>query len=172
MEISNSIFVDIDEIFSLYRTATAFQKSKLMVHWPIFDEELIKTEIIENRQWKLMIDNKIACIWAIAFDDKLIWGKRNEDPSIYIHRIATNPDFRGYNLVEKIVEWAIAYAMTTNKQFIRMDTVGENIKLIEHYKKCGFNFIGLSKLTDTNGLPAHYNNGTVSLFEIEIQSSA
>jgi hypothetical protein len=48
-----------------------------------------------------------------------------------------------------------------------MDTVGENHKLIEHYTACGFDFLGLSQLTNTDGLPEHYHNAVVSLFEFK-----
>ena len=75
---------------------------------------------------------------------------------------------RDRNLVGKIVEWAKNYAKENQKQFIRMDTVGDNSGLINYYTKCGFEFLGLQKLKNTEGLPAHYNNATVSLFEIEI----
>jgi hypothetical protein len=40
--------------------------------------------------------------------------------------------------------------------------------LINHYKKSGFQFLGLYKLKETKGLPAHYTNATVSLFEKEV----
>jgi hypothetical protein len=49
-----------------------------------------------------------------------------------------------------------------------MDTVGENIGLTNHYKKCGFDFLGLSKLQHTSELPLHYQNATVSLFQISV----
>ena len=53
-----------------------------------------------------------------------------------------------------------------NKEFIRLDTVGENKGLIKHYQSCGFNFLGVFKLANTQGLPQHYHNASVSLFEI------
>jgi hypothetical protein len=40
--------------------------------------------------------------------------------------------------------------------------------LINHYTKCGFEFLGLSKLSNTINLPAHYQNATVSLFQITV----
>ena len=49
-----------------------------------------------------------------------------------------------------------------------MDTVGDNPVLISYYTKCGFDFLGLSKLKNTEGLPAHYENATVSLFQIDL----
>jgi len=168
MKICNSQVQDISTIFELYKIATHFQNKKSVVPWPNFERKLIEKEISENRQWKLIIDDQIACIWATTDSDPQIWGDKNNDPSIYIHRITTNPIFRGRNLVKNIVKWAIKYAHKRNKKFIRMDTVGENIGLISHYKKCGFDFLGLSKLKETSNLPSHYQNATVSLFQITI----
>jgi ribosomal protein S18 acetylase RimI-like enzyme len=167
-QIQNSSSNDTEEIFRLYKIATDFQKTRFTHHWPEFDRELIETEISENRQWKIVADGKIACVWATTFNDPQIWEERNEDSAVYIHRIATNPDFRGQNLVGKIVEWAKNYAQENQKQFVRMDTVGDNSGLINHYTKCGFEFLGLLKLKTTEGLPAHYDNATVSLFQIDV----
>ncbi|HCQ14224.1 GNAT family N-acetyltransferase [Flavobacterium sp.] len=168
-QIQNSNSNDTDEIFRLYKIATDFQKTRFTSHWPEFDRELIETEILENRQWKIVAEGKIACVWATTFNDPQIWEERNGDPAVYIHRIATNPDFRGQNLVGKIVEWAKIYAIEKQKQYIRMDTVGYNLGLINYYTRCGFDFLGLLKLKNTGELPAHYENATVSLFEIEVK---
>ncbi len=169
-QIQNSNLNDIEEIFRLYKIATDFQKTRFTSYWPEFDRKLIETEIIENRQWKIIVEGRIACVWATTFNDPQIWEERNEDPSVYIHRIATNPDFRGQNLVVQIVEWVKIYAKENQKQFVRMDTVGENAGLISYYTKCGFDFLGLLKLKNTEELPAHYNNATISLFQIKINS--
>ena len=169
-QIQNSNIDDINEIFRLYKIATDFQKTRFTVHWPEFDRKLIETEISENRQWNIVADGKIACVWATTFDDPQIWEERNEDPSVYIHRIATNPDFRGQNLVEQIVKWVKIFAIENQKQFVRMATVGDNPGLIKHYTKCGFDFLGLLKLKNTEGLPVHYHNATVSLFQLAVIS--
>ncbi|WP_211240591.1 GNAT family N-acetyltransferase [Adhaeribacter aquaticus] len=158
----------MSEILRLYEIARSFQKTKGVVLWPEFDKTQIETDIFEKRQWKIVIDNQVACIWSTTFHDPQIWEERNKDPSVYIHRIATNPIFRGQNLVGQIVNWSRNYAEENGKKFIRMDTVGENRGLINYYQKCGFVFLGLLKLKNTDGLPAHYNNATVSLFQITL----
>lgn len=167
--IANSTATDIEEIFRLYEVARDFQKTKGAVVWPTFNKSLIEIETAEKRQWKILIDSKIACIWATTFSDPEIWEERNSEPSVYIHRIATNPVFKGQNLVSRIVNWSKKYAAEHGKKFIRMDTVGLNEGLIEYYKKCGFDFLGLSKLKTTENLPAHYHQATVSLFQITLQ---
>jgi ribosomal protein S18 acetylase RimI-like enzyme len=169
MKITNSNVNDIPEIFRLYKLATGFQKIKFPGNqWPEFDKELITTEVAENRQFKLLIEGEIACVWAITYSDAQIWPDSENDASIYIHRIATNPEFRGNNFVQKIVDWAKAFAKEQDKKFIRMDTCGRNDRLINHYKSCGFNFLGIKKLKDTSALPSHYHNAEVCFFEIEV----
>jgi hypothetical protein len=169
MTIINSKPHDIAEIFRLYTVASEYQKTKkTVVVWPDFDRTLIETEIAEQRQFKLMLDKKMACVWAVTFTDAAIWEERNRDAAVYIHRIATNSDFRGRNFVETIVAWAKAYAKENNKRFVRLDTLGNNTKLIAHYTKAGFKFLGMFDLSNTDSLPLHYNEAPVCLFEIDL----
>jgi len=170
MYIKNSTPADIDEIFRLYRLATEYMRDKPnVVVWPEFERIMVEQEITEHRQWKLLIDGKIACVWATTFSDEQIWGERNENPAVYIHRIATNPDFRGRNLVAHIVAWAKTFAQKNNKDYVRLDTMGENQKLIGHYTKMGFIFLGMFDMKNTKGLPEHYQNGQAALFELKVQ---
>jgi ribosomal protein S18 acetylase RimI-like enzyme len=162
-----STIEDIDAIFNLYDAAIAYQKTVFHKQWQGFERELVKTEIAEQRQWKIVIDGQIACIFALTFEDALIWGSKNSDPSIYIHRIVTNPAFRGARFVKQIAVWAKEYAPSIGKRFVRMDTWGDNPRLIDYYQECGFLFLGLTTLTKSEGLPKHYEGACLSLFEID-----
>lgn len=166
--IKNCSIEDIPAILDLYEMARGYQKMMGATPWPLFDNTIIECAIKENRQWKICVDESVACVWTTTFNDPQIWSHRNADPAVYIHRIATHTQYRGLGFVSQIVKWATIYAASNGKKFIRMDTVGENKKLINYYYKCGFNFLGLSRLTDTTGLPDHYHNATVSLFEITL----
>lgn len=168
MTIENSGQVDVPEIFDLYTIASNYMKSKNQVHWPEFPKELIISEIEENRQWKLLIDEQIACIWATTLNDELIWGNKKNEPSLYIHRIAANPNFRGQNLVQKLINWANEFGKNKSLKYIRMDTVGLNNGLIGHYEKLGFQFLGSKELENTDGLSEHYKAGEVCYFQKEI----
>ncbi|HEY0029347.1 MAG TPA: hypothetical protein VGC65_01215 [Bacteroidia bacterium] len=95
MHIAHSEIADLPDIFKLYDQAITFQKKVSDQHWLPFDPALVKREIEENRQWKIVIGGEIACIFCIAYSDPLIWGDRDKEPSIYLHRIVTNPAFRG-----------------------------------------------------------------------------
>lgn len=157
MEIKNCSFKDAGTILNLYQAAMDLQIQKNMVVWPKFKSAFIEKEILEQRQWKLVIDEHIACNWAITFTDREIWGEMDNDNSIYIHRIATNPLFRGNRFIEAIVAWAKTYALSKGRKHIRLDTLGNNTKLIEHYTSAGFTFLGITKLTDVKSLPEHYH---------------
>ncbi len=168
MDITNSTSEDVYEVLRLCKNATDYQKMKSVTAWPEFERSLIEIEVAENRQWKMMSGNSIVCIWASAFSDPLIWEEQNKDPSVYIHRIAVSPSFMGQKLVTEIVKWAKIYAAENGKKFIRMDTVGRNEKLIAHYQNCGFKWSGFTKLKNTEGLPLHYHDAMVCLFELVI----
>jgi len=164
----NTSLKDIDIVFELYNYARKYQKIKKAVIWPNFDRKAIEKDITDKRQWKITIDNEMACVWTIEHNDPIIWGERDKTPSIYIHKIATNPMFRGHGMVSKIIDWSTMYARTFGKSFIRMDTCGDNQELIAYYKKCGFNHIDSFLLKKHETLPSHYHNNIVQLFEIEL----
>lgn len=141
-----------------------------MVIWPPFEKSFIEKEIKEKRQWKIIIDNIIVCNWAVTFEDREIWGRKDKNDGIYIHRICNNPISRGNRYIDTIVEWSRIYATQIGKQFVRLDTLGNNTKLIEHYTSAGFDFLGMYKLTDTANLPSHYKNEpNCCLFEIDLK---
>ena len=159
---------DIDAIFKLYDQAAEFQKTVFHKHWAGFERSLVEKEIAESRQWKILSNGEIACIFAITFNDPLIWREKDSDPSIYIHRIVTNPSFRGGQYVKDIVKWALEYAPGIGKEFIRMDTWGDNEKLKEYYLSCGFEYLGITQMDNTDGLPKHYEGLSLALFEIKV----
>lgn len=168
MMILNSATEDIDTIFTLYDGAIKFQQQVFGKHWLVFERSQIEAEIRELRHWKIVVDDQIACIFTITYSDPLIWKEKDNDSSIYIHRIVTNPLFRGNAYVREIVAWAKLYVKDIGKRFIRMDTWGDNQKLIEYYLSCGFEYLGISIPEKTDKLPKHYEGVSLGLFEIRI----
>ncbi|MFV8326418.1 GNAT family N-acetyltransferase [Flavobacterium sp. ZS1P14] len=168
MIVANSTLGDIDAIFNLYEEGTTYQKSIAKKHWKGFERSLIETEINENRQWKIIVDGQIACVFAVTYSDPFIWQEKDKEPSVYIHRICTNPLFRGNGFTKRIVDWAKEFALENQKQFIRMDTGSGNGKLNDYYVSCGFTYLGITEYPVTANLPEHYKGGSSSLFEIAL----
>lgn len=170
MEIVNATSEDFEKIFDLYDKAIEFQKTVFDKHWLGFDTPLVNREIAENRLWKIVEDGRIACIFSVAYTDPMIWGEKSKDPAIYIHRIVTNPDFRGRGYARIITEWARTHAAENGLRFIRMDTWGDNQTLIDYYQTCGFSFLGLTTPEISDDLPKHYHGISLSLFEIDTEA--
>lgn len=168
MEILNSTLSDLGTIFGLYDAAIAHQKAVSNQHWLPFERSLVEAEIAEGRQWKIMLDGQIACIFLTAYSDPHIWGEKDADPAIYLHRIVTNPAFRGRNFVAAIVEWARQHGKTMGKKFVRLDTWADNPRLKELYLRCGFHFLGVERPANPAALPSHYSTIFLGLFEMTI----
>jgi len=169
-QIINSASQDTATIFELYRLATEYQRSHGYNEWKEFDPELIALEIKDKRHWKIVIDDSIACIFSVFYNDPLLWGEQDNDHSIYIHRIATNPAFKGKGMIKLIIDWAKNHAKETGRKFIRMDTWADNKILADYYLKCGFNVVGYRQFDkEAKGLPKHYSTLSLVLFEIEVQ---
>ncbi|WP_298349612.1 N-acetyltransferase [Runella sp.] len=170
MQIINSTLQDLSAIMSLYDEAIAHQKAVSDLVWKGFDEEVVVNEINENRQWKIMMENEIACVFMTAYNDPAIWDEKDRDSAIYVHRIVTNPTFRGKGFVQIITDWAMDYARSNNIDFVRLDTWQDNAKLHQIYQKAGFTYVGIKSITPTKDLPKHYWGTKLGLFEIKISA--
>ncbi len=168
MQIINSSIQDLETIMSLYSQAIAHQAAVSDLVWKGFDIGMVRSEIEANQQWKIVIDNQIACVFMIAKNDPAIWDEKDSDSAIYIHRISTNDAFRGYGFVKIITDWAINYAKENQIDFVRLDTWQENAKLHSLYLKAGFTYIGIKSIEPPTILPKHYWGTTLGLFEIKI----
>src|SRR5215207_4415168 len=168
MEIVNATHEDLTTVLDLYDKAIAFQKTVFDKTWLGFDTEMIANEIAARRLWKIIEQDSIACIFSITYSDPVLWAESSRDRAMYIHRIVTNPDFRGRGYVRVITSWAIVHAKANQLRFVRMDTWGDNQKLIDYYQACGFNFLGLVSPPESPTLPAHYRGISLSLFEIDL----
>lgn len=168
MHICNSSINDVGVILELYDCGIEYQKARLGSHWRSFDKNLLLKEIGENRHLKIIDQGAIACIFSVAFTDALLWGQRDSDPAIYLHRIVANHLFRGKRYTRHIIEWAKKYGKENNKKFIRLDTSSDNQQLNNYYTDCGFIFCGLKHFDKTENVPLHYLDADLSLFEIQI----
>ncbi len=168
MHILNSTIHDKEFILEMYKKAISYQQARSLRSWQPFDPELIDKEIAAKNQWKIIEGDAIVCIFLVLYEDPYIWGERNNDPAMYIHRIVTNPAFHGNNYTVKIIQWAKQHAKEKGIQFIRMDTWGDNPKLMDYYINCGFNYIETLTPENTKNLPKHYSCISLALFEIKV----
>jgi ribosomal protein S18 acetylase RimI-like enzyme len=172
MDIINAAITDIETIFDLYHKAIEFQRTVSDKSWLGFDRGAVAAEIAEGRLWKIVEDGDTACIFSITYEDPILWGERSHESAMYIHRIVTNPSFRGRGYVRTITNWSLEHARSLDLRFVRMDTWGDNRKLIDYYRDCGFRFLGLTTAKESPSIPKHYRGIELSLFEIDLKELA
>jgi len=126
LQIVNTTFADIDFTFKLFDSAIEYQKKNNYELWPQFSKELIETEIAEKRHWKILDGDTIVCVFSVLYNDPVIWEEKNNEPSVYLHRIAINPTFKGKGIMNAVKNWAIQHAKENGKKYVRMDTWGNN----------------------------------------------
>ena len=166
MEILKCQLEDLETLFQMYDIAIAYQKTVFEKQWEYFDPEQVTREIEAGLHWKVIIDQKLAAVFLISEADEQLWKEKAIEPAVYLHRIVTHPDFRGRGLMQVIVDWANDYCNTHAKPWIRIDTWGDNQRLIDYYSRFGFQHIDTIDLADLTGYPVHYK-GQLALLEME-----
>ncbi|CAD2221437.1 Acetyltransferase (GNAT) family, putative [Angomonas deanei] len=168
-KIARSTLADVDTHMRLYDEAIQLQRKLGHINWISFERERIVKEVEDGKQYKIVDEptGEVAGIFLVEENDPAIWGERDKDPSFYIHRICTDPKFRGNNLVNLIVAYLKEHA--EGKKYLRMDTKNGNEKLIQYYiDRCGFSPAGTVTLGEDPALPKHFQNINLFLFEMKI----
>jgi GNAT superfamily N-acetyltransferase len=172
MKIYRSLSSSNDVFRDFWKAALTYQKSKQLPLWPVYPEQRIKDEIHAGLHFSVVMpDDVLAGYFSIALADELIWGEKERGDAIYIHRICVNPDRKGNNLSNHILSWAYGYALVAGRKFIRMDTWGDNQRLVNYYIACGFQHVGNKQLSSVPDLPPHYSNANLALFENAVDST-
>lgn len=172
MKIINVTAAETDLVFDLYAKAIDFQKTVFDKQWLGFDRGMVEREIAEGRLWKIMDEDRAACIFSVGYEDPVIWGEGSHISAMYIHRIVTDPEFRGRGYVGKIVDWALCHASAFGLRFIRMDTWADNLKLKQYYTGHGFTWKGTVTPAESPTLPAHYRGIELGLFELDLAATS
>ena len=167
-QILNTIKSDLPFIYWLFDEAIAFQKRKNVPVWPTYDKPVLNQDIEQKLQYKIVKEGEIACIFTICYSDKIVWREHDKDDSIFLHRIVTNPKFKGQKLFEKVFEWSKKHAQEKGLKYVRMDTWGDNPNLIAYYQSFGFEKVEYFTTPDTEELPIQQRENYVVLLEFKL----
>jgi GNAT superfamily N-acetyltransferase len=161
---------DFTMVCWLFDEAIKFQKSNNYVGWEKYDIQFILKDIQEGNLFKLINEQQVVAIFSICFTDNLIWKELDNNKSLYVHRVITNPNFRGNNSFSYVLEWLVNYAKSKSLNAIRMDTWFDNPRLIQLYKTYGFVQIRDYVTENSDALPIQHRNLHVSLLELIISN--
>lgn len=167
-QILHTAFTDTETVYWLFDEAIAYQQQKKYPVWNGYDKEVLRRDIENLLQYKIVMEGQIACIFSICYTDKLIWRERERGDALYLHRIVVNPHFKGQKHIAKIVEWAKHYARSRGLLYLRMDTWADNPSIINYYKSFGFEFVENFTTPNAPELPSQHRNLALALLEMQI----
>ena len=162
---------DLEFVFWLFEQAIAYQKQKQYNIWKNYDKDLLRSEVKNKTQYKIVINQKTALIFSVVYDDKLVWGEHDKDDSIFLHRIVVNPEFKGLRLFGVVLDWSIKHAQSLNRSFVRMDTWASNGNIIKYYESFGFVFIGNNRTPDNQELAIQHRGLHVALLQLSLDKT-
>ena len=168
-EIINTEASDLEVIYWLFDQAIYYQKKNNYPFWPDYDKDVLKKDIYDRRQFKILLEGSIVCIFSICYSDIVVWRERDNKQSIYLHRVVTHPKFKGRKLFQKVLYWAIDYSRENRIKFIRMDTWADNPTLVSYYQSFNFNIVDFWTTPNSKELPIQQRGNEIVLLEYEVK---
>ncbi|SIQ73437.1 hypothetical protein SAMN05878494_2300 [Bacillus cereus] len=151
-----------DSIITLLKEVAKWLQHKKVDQWQYLLGEEATAEILEGIKEKytyvVMKEEEIVGTVTVSPKqnewDERIFGKEEVSNSLYIHRFAVKRKYKGNGIGEWILQW-VEENVQHNKEFLKLDCVGDNFTLNDFYKKNGFEYVGstdgLSKFQKKRG---------------------
>lgn len=165
MKVDVATPADLPAIRSAYADGRAKQSTIGAPPWPEFPDDAILAEINSGALHTVFDGESFVGVFTAIFNDKEIWGARERDAHIYLHRIARSSSYRGAGLVDAVIAWAIARAEARGLEGLRLDTWGSNDKLLDYYGKRGFTLVEVRRIPIDSPLAENYRGNSFALLE-------
>lgn len=172
MQILNTIEEDLPFVYWLFEQAIDYQRHKGYPVWIGYDKQTLMNDVAIGLQYKIVMDNHIACIFSVCYEDSIIWRDKEQGDAIYLHRIVVNPHMKGQKQFGRVLTWAVEHAIQKSKKYIRMDTWGHNPNIVDYYQSFGFRFIENFTTSDSPELPIQHRNLYLSLLQYDVPGSS
>jgi GNAT superfamily N-acetyltransferase len=83
---------------------------------------------------------EIAGVLKFQLDDQLFWPDLATNDSAFIHRLAVRRSYAGRGVSNALLGWAVDYARSLGRQYLRLDCDAERARLRKVYERFGFRF--------------------------------
>ncbi|MBZ9730232.1 GNAT family N-acetyltransferase [Salegentibacter sp. JZCK2] len=152
---------DLNEIKKLTEAcAEALQEQNIFQwneHYP--SREKLKNDIQEDNLFVYEIENRIIAIIVLtqkmdAVYRDITWITKTGN-NLYVHRLATHPNFWGKGYARKMMDFAEKFARNQNFTSIRLDTFSKNLRNQKFYEARGYKKLGNVYFPHKNEYPFH-----------------
>lgn len=143
---------DAKQILKLLKEVAVWLKGAGSKQWETLasgeeDEELIQS-IAEKYAYVVKREKRIVATFTLypkqSDWDEWLWGKENE-PAVYLHKLALKPSEMGNGLGENILKWLQNHLKDNGMNKLRLDCIASNEKLNNFYARNGFEKVNISK---------------------------
>ncbi|HEY5038270.1 MAG TPA: GNAT family N-acetyltransferase [bacterium] len=137
---------DEEAVLTIVRDATNWLEGKGIPQWTAylsengrrFVQKRIKNDVVYLASFQGEIIGTVAILW----EDPSIWEVKGSDGLAgYIHSLAILRRFEGKQVGKDILRWAMD-TIRTQRSFIRLDCMAENVRLCRYYEEMGFAPVG------------------------------
>lgn len=156
---------DLAPIQAIYAHARTLQRSRGVEAWPEFSAQSILEEIDGEQLLCVETKHGLAGVFSVAYDDAALWGDRERNDHVYLHRIAKSANVQLNGLVDVVLAWAAEHCRECGRSGLRMDTWASNATLIALYESRGFRLVDRIHVEHDARLPAQYQENDFVLLE-------
>ncbi|WP_339650106.1 GNAT family N-acetyltransferase [uncultured Salegentibacter sp.] len=152
---------DLREIKKLTEAcAKALQQQNIFQwneHYPSLEK--LKNDIEKQELYVFEKENRIIAIIVLTPNMDEVYHNINwlskTGNNLYVHRLATHPEFWGKGYARKMMDFAEEFAKNKNFTSIRLDTFSKNIRNQKFYEARGYTKLGDVYFPHKNEHPFH-----------------
>jgi GNAT superfamily N-acetyltransferase len=141
---------DSSAIIKLLKQIAQWMKDNDINQWRFLldggEDEEIEQAIINQETYIVLKGKDIVATFTLLSKqsewDRHIWGSDNSSKSLYLHRLAIIPTYMKKGIGKNILTWIQDNA--SDKEYLKLDCVTDNIKLNNFYKCNDFELIGVT----------------------------
>ncbi len=157
MIIRRATLFDIPAVMTLVRVVVPLMRAEGNLQWDDAypNPDVFTRDVTLKQLWVADFDGIIGGIAAITEDQSEEYadvGWDLNERSLVIHRLAVDPEFRGYGIATALLEEAEALAEEAGISVLRVDTNTKNAATQKLFPKLGYSFSGEIDLGHRPGL--------------------
>jgi len=139
IEVRQAQPADFEAVMAILEEASQWLLSKSIHQWPAgaFPKTYVANAIERGEFYLARQNGQAAGTIKLQWSDKLIWGDQPDDAG-YVHHLAIRRAFAGHQLGRQLLHWAEGQVAAADKQYLRLDCWGENVKLKQYYERAGY----------------------------------
>ncbi len=159
LKIRKAVLSDLDKIMRIISLCTKHMISKKIFQWDenYPSKNIFKEDIDNGYLMVLLLESDIIGCVSVSnvmddFYKKIEW-KIESNNSLYVHRLAINPQFQGKGYAKYVMSFIENIGKKNKSKSVRLDTFSLNEKNNKFYSNLGYLKLGHIYFRDQSDMP-------------------